>query len=96
MTADLLRYSRIEKALVVIAAGGGAWPADASLMAEALLVSWEERVGALKNVRADLWGVGGRLEGCRRVGGRRGEEMKVCFSYSFGFGDVGEGKGADG
>lgn len=67
MTIEYLQYSRIEKALTVIASGGGAWPADASLMAEALLTSWEDRVGPLKNVRADLWGKGSRLEGCRKL-----------------------------
>ena len=67
MTMEYLQYSRIEKALTLVASGGGAWPADASLMAEALLTSWEDRVGPLKNVRADLWGKGSRLEGCKKV-----------------------------
>lgn len=43
-------------------------------MAEALLSRWEERVGPLKSVRADLWGKGGRLEGCRKV--RVGDGME--------------------
>ena len=73
MTVEYLRYSRIEKALSVIASGGGAWPADASLMAEALLGSWEQRVGPLKNIRADLYGKGGRLEGCKPMKGVGGE-----------------------
>lgn len=67
ITLELLQYSRIEKAVAVVASGGGAWPADASLMAETLLNRWEERVGPMKNVKADLWGKGGRLEGCRKV-----------------------------
>ena len=75
ITLELLQYSRIEKAVAVVASGGGAWPADASLMAETLLNRWEEKVGPMKNVKADLWGQGGRLEGVQEsrcgLGGRR-------------------------
>lgn len=36
-------------------------------MAETLLSRWEERVGPMKNIKADMWGKGGRLEGCKKV-----------------------------
>ena len=82
MTMEYLQYSRIEKALAVIASGGGAWPADASLMAEALLTSWEDRIGPLKNVRADLWGKGSRLEGCKKLVDWDEERMVPQVRYS--------------
>lgn len=65
-------------------------------MAEALLVTWEERVGALKNIRADLWGVGGRLEGCRRARGQdgKGKYWKVDqVSFVWVSGGVGRADG---
>lgn len=64
-TLDVLRFSRIEKALVLISAPG--WPADIAAMARKILVRWEEALGPLQELRADLWGIGGRLEGVRKV-----------------------------
>ena len=67
ITTELLQYSRIEKALGIIAVEGSVWPVDATLLAEALLSTWENSIGPLRNIRADLWGPGGRLEGTRRL-----------------------------
>lgn len=73
MTRELIQYSRIEKALSIIAVQGDiggegdAWPVDAILMSEALLNSWEDSIGPLRTIRADLWGPGGRLEGVRKL-----------------------------
>ena len=67
ITVELLQYSRMEKALNVIAIEGSAWPVDATLLAEALLNSWEDSIGPLRNIRADLWGPGGRLEGIKKL-----------------------------
>lgn len=68
MTLDLLRFSRIEKAMMVIAATGNAsWPLEIVVHAEELITKWEEELGPLKNLRADLYGPGGRLEGVRKV-----------------------------
>lgn len=64
-TLDVLRFSRIEKALVLISTPG--WPADIAAMARKILVRWEEALGPLQELRADLWGIGGRLEGVRKV-----------------------------
>ena len=67
MTVELLQYSRIEKALNLIVVEGSAWPVEATLLSEALLSAWEESLGSLKNIRADLWGPGGRLEGIKKL-----------------------------
>ena len=73
ITTELLQYSRIEKALGIIAVEGSVWPVDATLFAEALLSTWENSIGPLRNIRADLWGPGGRLEGTRRLMNLGGE-----------------------
>lgn len=65
VTLDVLRFSRIEKALVLISNPG--WPADIAAMARKILVRWENALGPLQELRADLWGIGGRLEGVRKV-----------------------------
>ena len=68
MTLDLLRYSRIEKALMVIAGSvNTSWPLDILARAKALLSKWEDELGPLKNIRADLYGPGGRMEGVRKI-----------------------------
>lgn len=65
VTLDVLRFSRIEKALLLISTPG--WPADIAAMARKILVRWENALGPLQELRADLWGIGGRLEGVRKV-----------------------------
>lgn len=65
VTLDVLRFSRIERALVLISTPG--WPADIAAMARKILVRWEDALGPLQELRADLWGIGGRLEGVRKV-----------------------------
>lgn len=65
VTLDVLRFSRIGKALVLISTPG--WPADIAAMARKILVRWEDALGPLQELRADLWGIGGRLEGVRKV-----------------------------
>ena len=68
LTLDLLRFSRIEKALMVIAnAGDGGWPIDLQMQAEELIAKWENELGSLKNLRADLYGPGGRMEGVKKI-----------------------------
>lgn len=68
MTLDLLRYSRIEKALMVIAATGNAcWPMDILVHAEELIAKLEDELGPLKNLRADLYGPEGRMQGVRKI-----------------------------
>ena len=68
MTLDLLRSSRIHKALMVIVATEDAsWPMDILVRAEELITKWEDELGPLKNLRADLYGPGGRMEGVRKL-----------------------------
>ena len=75
VTIDLLRYSRIEKALMVIVAAGNVyWPMDIVVHAEKLIAKWEEELGPLKNLRADLYGPGGRMEGIRKISWKNGHE----------------------
>ena len=68
MTLDLLRSSHIHKALMVIVATESAsWPMDILVRAEDLMTKWEDELGPLKDLRADLYGPGGRMEGVRRL-----------------------------
>ena len=68
MTIDLLRYSRMEKALmVIIATGTSCWPIEIVVMAEAMMQKWEDQMGPLKDLRADLYGPDGKLEGLRKI-----------------------------
>lgn len=67
VTIDMLRFSRIDKALVEIWKNGSLWPADIVLRAKELVICWEDVLGPLKNLRAELWALGGRLEDVRRV-----------------------------
>ena len=68
MTLDLLRYSRMEKALmVIVATGATCWPMEVVVSAEEMIQKWEDQLGPLKDLRADLYGPGGKLEGMRKI-----------------------------
>ena len=43
------------------------WPIELVVKAEELIQKWEDKLGPLKNLRADLFGPGGRLEGVRKI-----------------------------
>ena len=66
---DQLRFSRIHNALSEVCVLKSNWPEGIVKKALAVLVSFEQRLGPLKDVRTDLWAVGGRLEGIVRLGG---------------------------
>lgn len=64
MTTEIIRFSRIEKALQrIIEASGVGWPPDIVIKAQMLLARWEDLLGPLQRVHTDLWAAGGRLEG---------------------------------
>ncbi|KAL8686864.1 MAG: hypothetical protein Q9218_006808 [Villophora microphyllina] len=64
MTTEVLRFSRIERALQrIVQASGVGWPPDIVIKAETLLARWEELLGPLQRVQRDLWAAGNRLEG---------------------------------
>lgn len=67
ITLSLLRYSRIEKALLRVSPTCTKWPVEIARYAEKILLKWEDELGPLQNLRADLWGTGGRLEGLRKL-----------------------------
>lgn len=71
ITLDLLRCSRIEKALAFIAMDPR-WPAEATSKAEKILKKWEKSLGRVDDLRADLWGPRGRLEGLTKIKSRWG------------------------
>ena len=60
---ETLRYTRVHTALEEIGALGSRWPMTIILKAEGLLSLWEADFGPLRDIRADLFGPGGRLEG---------------------------------
>ena len=64
---ESLRFSRVHFALYEISATGSRWPLQIVLRAESLLALWEAEFGPLKEIRADLWGAGGRLEGLAKL-----------------------------
>lgn len=63
MDIETLRYSKVHTALMEISAPDSGWSPSIALKAEMLLLMWEEHFGPLKDVKTNLWGVGGRLEG---------------------------------
>lgn len=67
MRIEYLRYSRMEKALMLITDGTLAWPTDIVDQARELLESWESALGPLRDRRADLYVPGGRMEGLREM-----------------------------
>lgn len=67
MDIELLRYSKVHTALIEMSAPGSGWSPSVAMKAEMLLLMWEERFGPLKDVKTDLWGAGGRLEGLTMV-----------------------------
>lgn len=80
MSLDLLRYSRIHKALIDIAAAGKGWPLEVVIQADDILMQWEITLGPLQDLQADLWGPGGRLEGLKKIKSRRdADEMSGSF-----------------
>ena len=66
---DDLKFSRIHNALIEISSPRSRWPHDIVREAKVLLRSLEKKFGSLRELRADLWAVGGRLEGVMKVGG---------------------------
>ncbi len=76
MTLDLLRYSRIDKALRLIAMGSE-WPLEVMMQAEELVTKWELALGSLQSIHADLWGPGGRLQGIERNMRQKSQGMGV-------------------
>lgn len=66
MKLDLLRFSHMEKALMLITDGTLAWPTDIVDQAKELLERWEVKWGSLLyDLRANLFMPGARMEGLR-------------------------------
>ena len=59
--------SRIHNALKEILQLDGMWPEDVKLQAGHQLSLWEARFGSMTKIRADPWGLGGRLTGCTKL-----------------------------
>ena len=53
--------------MVIVAIGNTCWPMDILVHAEELITKWEDELGPLKSLRADLYGPGGRMEGVRKI-----------------------------
>jgi len=51
---------------------------EAVVQAENLIQKWEDELGPLKNLRSDLYGPGGRLEGVRKItDGGHGDDVRT-------------------
>ncbi|KAL8841289.1 MAG: hypothetical protein Q9176_003382 [Flavoplaca citrina] len=89
ITVDILRFSRMEKALQrVVEVKGGDWPPDIVIKAKELIARWEKSFGPLQRVRTDLWAAGGRLEGFAKPRG--------WFKWDGKFYEVGDHSHVDG
>lgn len=88
ITVEMLRYSRMDRALTVISMEGSAWQGPYQLLAEALLANWEQSLGPLRNIKADLWGPGGRLEGIKKVQSKDDDRDAKSVSARACFGDL--------
>lgn len=66
ISVDLLRQTRVDKALIEISVLGTRWPASLVGRAEKMLREWEKQVGQIGQLRAALWEPGGRMAGCRK------------------------------
>lgn len=66
ISVDLLRQTRIDKALIEITVLGTRWPASLVGHAERMLRGWEKDVGHIGQLRAALWEPEGRMAGCRK------------------------------
>ena len=53
--------------MVIIATGASCWPIEIVVMAEEMMQKWEDQMGPLKDLRADLYGPDGKLEGLRKI-----------------------------
>ena len=53
--------------MAIAAMGSAYWPLEILTHAAVLITKWEDELGPLKYLRADLYGAGGRMEGVRKV-----------------------------
>ena len=61
--------------MVIAATGNACWPLDILVHAEELVTKWEDELGPLKNLRADLYGPGGRMERIRKINRKDGRVL---------------------
>ncbi|TKA77803.1 hypothetical protein B0A49_00931 [Cryomyces minteri] len=60
---ELIRYSRIHKAILDIAGKATRWPGKLIDQCDALIVMWEKQFGPLEKLGTPLYETGGRLQG---------------------------------
>ncbi|KZF24049.1 hypothetical protein L228DRAFT_281161 [Xylona heveae TC161] len=58
---DILRFTRIDKALLEMSAMGSRWPTYLVDMAESTVREWEKRLGDIRHLRTALWAPSGRM-----------------------------------
>ena len=63
---EMLKYSHVHKALVEMTSLSSGWSPAVMLKAEMVLLVWEEELGSVRELGADLWDKGGRLEGLKK------------------------------
>lgn len=79
---EILRYSRLHTAFKEICEMADRWPPAIALAADSLLLEWEIRIGPLEEVKADLWGPGGRLEGLVKLQDSGRSSSESCHRKS--------------
>lgn len=63
MSLDVLRTSRIHKALLLITGIKTPWPSKLVEISETVLSEWSTQFGKIADISAELYGPGGRLHG---------------------------------
>ncbi|KAI9840232.1 MAG: hypothetical protein M1838_004153, partial [Thelocarpon superellum] len=66
VSLDVIRRSRIEKALFEITDEGSGWPVSLMELAARILKTWNIRMGDLRDLRAPLWDKDMRMARCRK------------------------------
>lgn len=73
VTVEILRRTRIEKALFGVCAQSTLWPPSLFEMAQQILKKWERKLGDLSGLRSSLFEAGGRMAGCRKQASIQGD-----------------------
>ena len=53
--------------MVIVATGATCWPMEVVVSAEEMIQKWEDQLGPLKDLRSDLYGPDGKLEGLKKI-----------------------------
>lgn len=82
ITVELIRGTRIEKALLEIVDFPAFWPLSMVKDAQNVLDIWSHQLGPLRGLRADHWGPEGRMAGIARKDGWKYRNIRITGDMS--------------